>query len=591
MGKAITVASHYLIDQDSAHINNTIIDGSSPAVPEFASVVTFFSGEDTTSVLCGFTITGGTGLYLENYDAWSGGGIVCYYATAKIIHNKIINNILSGNNYAWGAGIASINETGGTWTVIEDNIIRNNLSEAEMVAATGGGIEVWDNARICGNLIEDNYCLCISGSGGGGGVAVSSEDITLAKLYFNRNIVRNNTIEADWVFGVGVYIYKMTLKEFTHNKINHNKVITNDDYWFGAGVYCEQLEGKATIRHNEFAYNSGPAEPVGAGGGICFFDSFDTEIIVDANQFLNDTAYHGGGIFERSTYNLHITNNLFVGNYAYRGGAIGMFHPLRKDESVSQDVLIPSIINNTFYGNTAINDAGAIRLQCDQQTPVIFNCIFWENEAQMGDDIYNWRLDEVIVSYSDIDADNIFGPWDGEGNINEDPIFLDPENDDFCIEPCSSPCDDAGIDSLFIEGFGLYMAPDHDILGNPRPLPVVNQPDMGAYEVDICEGISHFKFQVSNFNLQVAPNPSSGKSHIRYQITRPTTGGSDSRYVKLEVFDIHGQQVKILVHEKQAAGEYVVPFNGTGLAPGLYFLKLHFGDAIETVKVLSIPNK
>jgi len=78
MGKAITVASHYLIDQDSAHINNTIIDGSSPAVPEFASVVTFFSGEDTTSVLCGFTITGGSGLYLENYDAWSGGGIVCY---------------------------------------------------------------------------------------------------------------------------------------------------------------------------------------------------------------------------------------------------------------------------------------------------------------------------------------------------------------------------------------------------------------------------------------------------------------------------------------------------------------------------------
>ena len=61
MGKAITVASHYYLDGKKKHIKKTIINGSQPAIPDFASVVFFGSGEDTNSVLCGFTITEGTG--------------------------------------------------------------------------------------------------------------------------------------------------------------------------------------------------------------------------------------------------------------------------------------------------------------------------------------------------------------------------------------------------------------------------------------------------------------------------------------------------------------------------------------------------
>ena len=55
-GKAITVASNFIIDEDTNHISNTIIDGSQPSNPDSASVVTFESGEDTTSVLYGFKI-------------------------------------------------------------------------------------------------------------------------------------------------------------------------------------------------------------------------------------------------------------------------------------------------------------------------------------------------------------------------------------------------------------------------------------------------------------------------------------------------------------------------------------------------------
>jgi hypothetical protein len=58
IGKAITVCSRYVIDGDTSHISRTIIDGSRPTHPDRGATVMFVDGEDTTSVLCGFTVTG-----------------------------------------------------------------------------------------------------------------------------------------------------------------------------------------------------------------------------------------------------------------------------------------------------------------------------------------------------------------------------------------------------------------------------------------------------------------------------------------------------------------------------------------------------
>ena len=86
LGKAITVASHYILNGDTNHIANTVIDGSQPSHPDSGSVVTFESGEDTTSVLTGFTITGGIGTLSEVTYAGTvyldrlGGGILVYLA-------------------------------------------------------------------------------------------------------------------------------------------------------------------------------------------------------------------------------------------------------------------------------------------------------------------------------------------------------------------------------------------------------------------------------------------------------------------------------------------------------------------------------
>jgi len=76
-GKAITVMSNYLNSLDSADLYNTIIDGGQPTDPDNASVVYFTSGEDSLSIICGFTIQNGTGTYPDIWGSRSGGGIYC----------------------------------------------------------------------------------------------------------------------------------------------------------------------------------------------------------------------------------------------------------------------------------------------------------------------------------------------------------------------------------------------------------------------------------------------------------------------------------------------------------------------------------
>ena len=85
-GKAITVASLFIIDGDTNHINSTIIDGSLATNPDSASVVYFINGEDTTSILQGFTITGGTGTLLMTFQAQVGAGIYAFNSGCKILY-------------------------------------------------------------------------------------------------------------------------------------------------------------------------------------------------------------------------------------------------------------------------------------------------------------------------------------------------------------------------------------------------------------------------------------------------------------------------------------------------------------------------
>ena len=65
------IRTEFIMDDDTSHISKTIVDGSKPSDPDSGSVVYFIFGEDSTSVLCGFSIGNGlnSGIYIQNSAA------------------------------------------------------------------------------------------------------------------------------------------------------------------------------------------------------------------------------------------------------------------------------------------------------------------------------------------------------------------------------------------------------------------------------------------------------------------------------------------------------------------------------------------
>ncbi len=134
-GKNITVASLYITTLGDSFIHRTIIDGN-----QNGSVVTFENGEDTTAVLCGYTIENGSG---KPYGSSSrGGGIFCDNS-----HPNVRNCIISRNRAGSGGGIYCKTSI----VCLSDVNIKNNSAQYN-----GGGIYFWDNASAIFN--NDHRC-------------------------------------------------------------------------------------------------------------------------------------------------------------------------------------------------------------------------------------------------------------------------------------------------------------------------------------------------------------------------------------------------------------------------------------------------
>lgn len=83
-----------------------------------------------------------------------------------------------------------------------------------------------------------------------------------------------------------------------------------------------------------------------------------------------------------------------------------------------------------------------------------------------------------------------------------------------------------------------------------------------------------------------------GKSYLHHNFPNPFNPFTDIRYslnesgnVRLEVFDVRGQQIQVLVNKDQAPGDYTVRFGGKELASGYYFYRLLTNNIAETKKM------
>lgn len=188
-GKKITVASNFLTTGDNSYISSTIIDGSNPYHPDTASCVRFIDHEDTNSVLCGFTLTGGTGTVWPDVHSGGilfreGGGIFIDSASPVIKANLIVNNnvqVSSGLHSAGGGGIRIADASpritsnvimlnygrygAGVSEFYSHSVIRNNLIMLNEGGDDYGGSGIWvwgavdDTALIENNTIVNNVSI------------------------------------------------------------------------------------------------------------------------------------------------------------------------------------------------------------------------------------------------------------------------------------------------------------------------------------------------------------------------------------------------------------------------------------------------
>ncbi|MCP4259287.1 MAG: hypothetical protein GY774_17520 [Planctomycetes bacterium] len=157
-----------------------------------------------------------------------------------------------------------------------------------------------------------------------------------------------------------------------------------------------------------------------------------------------------------------ITNCIISGNSAIGSGGGGVYC---NDSS-------PTITNCIISGNAARSGGG---VQCIfNSSPTLNNCILWNNTP---DEIYLGSDASATITYSDVQ-----GGWLGEGNIDSNPLFVDPAGDDNIIGTedddlrllGGSPCFDTGNNAAV----PTSVVTDRD--GNPR---IINgKVDMGAYE-------------------------------------------------------------------------------------------------------------
>jgi len=179
------------------------------------------------------------------------------------------------------------------------------------------------------------------------------------------------------------------------------------------------------------------------GGGVS--NDMQTHPTYINCKFINNSCSEkGGGMYDDFGCSPTLISCLFVGNSAVMAGGLG------NDGGSS-----PIITNCTFTRNRAKEvGAGVYQGTGPSSNPVITNSIVWGNICENDEaNIANWHQCSPPVGFSCVE-----GGYPGLGNIDADPMFVDPEGMDFRLSSLS-PCIDAGKGEV---------APETDIDGNPR---------------------------------------------------------------------------------------------------------------------------
>ncbi|UCC28726.1 MAG: IPTL-CTERM sorting domain-containing protein [Phycisphaerales bacterium] len=367
-------------------------------------------------------------VFVENTSAAEGGGI---YSDSDV-SLTLTDCTFSGNTALGGGGVYVQYSSG---TTLDTCTFSGNEARS-----FGGGARLWSSPDT---ILIDCQFLGNHGALQGGGLSSATGSPTFINCLFSAN-------STDF-WGGGLFLLDpsatLTACIFTGNSASRgaglynsgtqsiltNCTFTDNISTFGGGMY--NASSDPTLTNCEFNANFSAT----AGGGMYNFSSGPTLTNCMLNG--NSAGERGGGVYNNSDCDLALTNSTFSANFAPNGSALGC---------------------DSYPSNVQIA-----------------NSILWDG----ADEIWNNNGSTIIITYSDIQ-----GGWEGEGNIGEDPLFVDADglddipgtdDDNLRLRP-GSPCIDVGDNNAIPPGVTT------DLDGNPRVLdgnddgtPIV---DMGAYE-------------------------------------------------------------------------------------------------------------
>ncbi len=314
----------------------------------------------------------------------------------------------------------------------------------------GGGVYNTAHLSIYGTVISDSHATFGGAIYHTGGSASSLNVLGVVDKWPMR--ILNNTA----TYGGGAYFNSGSV---TLRNISVQSNVAED----GGGLYSAGADAevyKSLLSGNEAV----------DGGGV--YNGSAGPLLLDQSVVIDNVATgNGAGVYNESNATLDLFNTILAFNESSGSGG-GLYN-------VSADL---AARHDTFYGNVAANQGGAIYNQVAATSPVINSSILMSNTATTGGGIYNGS-DVPAFDYNDVlnnaggDYGGTISAGSGTGNLSVTPLFVTtaPTATEFLRISAGSPLKDVA-DPL--------SPVNVDIDGDPRPSD--DGFDVGADELGGC---------------------------------------------------------------------------------------------------------
>jgi len=363
------------------------------------------------AVIDGFTVSGGNSNASDGteYESprHSGAGMYNLGSSPTVINCTFASN----SSRYMGAGMFNWNNS--SPAVIKCSFLRN------IANSLGGGMTNWASSSP---VVSDcTFAENSANLGLGGGGMCNYEDSTPSVvncLFVSNTAASNGGGMFDTTGGTVV-----TNCAFVENyclqgagaMLNHSHTVIDCTFTDNTATWGGAMVTGSTAATINCIFTGNSAR---YGGAIYIWQTANTPTI-SSSAFISNSGNYGGGVCVDSSAKPVFSNCTFISNSATSGGG-GIYN---------YDRSVLTVLNSVFLANSAEYIGGGIyTLSAAQGT--ITNCIFRDNTAvHSHPQVSNIDFSPNTVTYS-----NVQGGMDGEGNIDVDPLFADPDNGDFHLK-------------------------------------------------------------------------------------------------------------------------------------------------------------